>query len=82
MEENVRERDRLRESNQKTRKNTSPFLSRGTRKRRTMISGARESERERGVRDGVVCVVISTIFRYGVTKLRANCARREGIGLV
>ena len=25
---------------------------------------------------------ISTIFRYGVTKLRANCARREEIGLV
>ena len=56
MEENVRERGSAQREQPKDRKNTSPFLSRGTRKRRTMISGARESrERERRSRWRCVC---------------------------
>ena len=56
----VRERDRLRESNQETEKIRLLFSLAERGERRTMISGARESERERGVRDGVVCVVVSS----------------------
>ena len=44
-----------------------------------MISGARESERERGVRDGVVCVVVSS--KRALKGKETVCAPKRGLFL-
>jgi hypothetical protein len=44
-----------------------------------MISGARESERERGVRDGVVCVVVSS--KRTLKGKETVCAPKRGLFL-
>ena len=44
-----------------------------------MISGARESERERGVRDGVVCVVVSS--KRALKGKETVCAPKSGLFL-
>ena len=45
----------------------------------TMLSGARESERERGVRDGVVCVVVSS--KRALKGKETVCAPKRGLFL-
>ena len=44
-----------------------------------MISGARESERERGIRDGVVCVVASS--KRALKGKVTVCAPKRGLFL-
>ena len=44
-----------------------------------MISGARESERERGVRDGVACVVVSS--KRALKGKETVCALKRGLFL-
>ena len=58
MEENVRERDRLRASNQETEKIRLLFSR--ERERESLFAGFRRRKTERGVRDGVACVVVSS----------------------
>ena len=44
-----------------------------------MISGVRESERERGIRDGVVCVVVSS--KRALKGKVTVCAPKRGLFL-
>ena len=76
MEENVRER----ESEQpKDGKNTSPFLERESERERVFSRVFGGGGTERGVRDGVVCVVVSS--KRALKGKETVCAPKRGLFL-
>ena len=77
MEENVRERDRLRASNQETEKIRLLFSR--ERERESLFAGFRRRKTERGVRDGVACVVVSS--KRALKGKETVCAPKRGLFL-
>jgi hypothetical protein len=83
MEENVRERVRVRASEQpRDGKNTSPFLER-ERERESLFAGFWRRKTERGVRDGVVRVIVLklSLCRSCAPSTRALKGKETGLFL-
>ena len=59
-------------------KNTSPFLER-ERERESLFAGFRRRKTERGVRDGVACVVVSS--KRALKGKETVCAPKRGLFL-